>query len=77
MYVTYDDTPCFALGYVKDGERISPDSFITLVITAPGAIKTEYNELTVKKGDKLFVPYGCGEILSEGAEAIVCYPPKI
>lgn len=77
MYVTYDDTPCFALGHIKDGEKISPRSFVTLVITAPGTVKTADCKLTVKRGDKLFVPYGCGEILSEGAEAIVCYPPKI
>lgn len=77
MYVTYDDTPCFALGVIRSGESITPKSFITLVVTHPGGLKIGNTLLDVKRGDKLFVPYGCGKTASSGAAAIVCYPPEI
>ncbi len=77
MYVTYDDTLCFALGVLKDGEKLTPDSFITLVVTHPGELKIGETLLNVKRGDKLFVPFGCGSVHSDKAEVIVCFPPKL
>ncbi len=77
MYVTYADTPCFALGKIKGGESITPNSFVTLVVTNPGTLQIGETFLNTKRGDKVFVPYGCGEVSTEDAEAIVCYPPQI
>ena len=77
MYVTYDDTPCFALGVLKDGERLSPKSFVTLVVTRSGDLKIGETILKVKRGDKIFVPFGCGDVVSNKAESIVCFPPKL
>lgn len=77
MYVTYEDTPCFALGILKSGESITPDSFVTLVITHAGKLIVGNTTLQAERGNKLFVPYGCGEIFSLGAEVIVCYPPRL
>ena len=75
--VTYYDTPCFALSRMKSGGVITPDSFVSLVITEGGRICFDDSAVDVKRGDKIFVPYGCGDISSISAEAIVCYPPKI
>lgn len=77
MYVTYADTPYFALGKMKGGESLTPDSFVTLVVTAPGTLQIGETILKTKRGDKVFVPYGCGEVRSEDAEGILCFPPQI
>ncbi len=77
MLVTYSDTPCFALGIIKGGERITPKSFVTLVVTKAGEICFGNEVMNLSRGSKLFVPYGCGVINCVSAEAIVCYPPKI
>ena len=76
MLVNYDDTPCFALGILKGDDRILPESFVTLVFTEGGEVKVGEEALAIKRGDKVFVPYGCGEISVVGAVAIVCYPPE-
>ena len=76
MLADYDDTPCFALGILKDNEKILPESFVTLVVTQGGEVKVGEQRLSVRRGEKLFVPHGCGEISIYGAEALVCYPPK-
>jgi len=77
ILVSYEDTPCFALDLLKKGGEIYPDSFVTLVITDSGKIRVGENVMDVCRGNKIFVPYGCGVIMSESTEAIVCYPPKI
>ena len=77
MLVTYDDTPHFALGLLKAGESIDPDSFVTLVITKAGEISFGNETIALRQGSKVFVPYGCGICRAESAEAIVCYPPQI
>jgi hypothetical protein len=77
MLVTYDDTPHFALGLLKAGESIDPDSFVTLVVTKAGDIRFDNRTMTLARGSKVFVPYGCGVCHCESAEAIVCYPPQI
>ena len=77
MHVTYEDTPCFALGVLSEGESILPASFVTIVIISSGKIRILDVDMDVKRGDKIFVPYGCGEISSVSAEAVVCYPPKM
>ena len=77
MLVDHADTPCFALGKMSEGDAILPDSFVTLVAREAGRVTIGETALELCRGSKLFVPYGCGEIVSEGAELLVCYPPKI
>ncbi len=77
MYVTYDDTPCFALGALNENESVLPDSFVTLIITCSGKIKIGEALFNTQRGNKVFVPYGCGSITCIEGKAIVCYPPKI
>ena len=75
--VDYSDTPCFALGRASSGAVISPDSFLTLVVDEAGAVSVGKEEYSLSRGDKLFVPYGAGEISVISASVIVCLPPKI
>ncbi len=76
--VGYSDTPCFALEKMTCGGILNaPDSFVTLVITDGGDVSVGGEAMTVRRGDKLFVPYGSGDIASRGAEMLVCYPPRI
>lgn len=76
--VSYHDTECFRLSKVSGRYKFTPDSFVTLVITeGSGSVTTDEAKLSVKKGDKLFVPAGSGEIEINGVEALICYPPKI
>ena len=77
MMVTYDDTPCFALGRIGTGESITPSSFVTLVVTKEGRIRFGDETMTLTRGSKVLMPYGCGTCYCEDAEAIVCYPPRI
>lgn len=77
MLVNYDDTPCFALGVLEDGDAVYPQSFVSLVVTNAGEICTDSGSLHVERGNKLFVPYGCGMLSSIGATALVCYPPML
>ena len=74
--VTYNDTPYFKLDIAHNGCRIDADTMVTVVITKSGSLTTDTETLTVAKGDKYVIPYGCKITLSEGAEAIVCYPPQ-
>ena len=76
--VTYDDTPCFALERLEAGNApIIPDAAVTLVVTREGVASIGADRLPVKRGDKLFVPYGCGAIAIERGTALICYPPRI
>ncbi len=77
MLVTYDDTPCFALGVMRAGGHILPDSFVTIVSKSESELAFPNETVKLKRGDKLFVPYGCGEIRCALGEVIVCYPPKL
>ena len=74
--IEYTDTPCFALGIADIGCVLSPNSFITLVILADGEVGCNGEICSVKRSDKLFIPYGSGDI-SINCKAIVCYPPKV
>lgn len=75
--VSYQDTPCFALEKISKGTfTIAADSFLTLVVTDKGSVEIKGRRFEVKRGDKLFVPWGCGKILIKDAEVIVCYPPE-
>lgn len=74
--VSYDDTPCFALESLGAGGSVSPDSFVSLVVREGGRIFVSEQRIPVKKGEKWFVPYGCGDIIVESGEVIACYPPK-
>lgn len=75
--VTYDDTPCFALAEIKGTESVLPDSFVTVVVTEGGILSVGGERIEVCRGSKIFVPYGCGRISAENAEALICYPPQI
>ena len=74
--VTYDDTPCFKMDKVYDGYVSDAECMITLVITKDGNLVTDTGCLSVEKGEKYLIPYGCKVTLNGGAEAIVCYPSK-
>jgi len=73
--VTYSDTPCFALRRTAGECRLSRHSFCTLVMLQDGTVRTDEGELTVRRGDKIFVPAGDGAVRITG-EAIVCLPPR-
>lgn len=75
--VSYEDTPCFALQRIT-GKKVSVrlQSFVTLVALTDGTVAFGEEMQQVKKGEKYFVPYGCGEISVWDAEVILCYPPK-
>ena len=78
-FVTYDDTPFFALERITAKEyRFTPECFVTLVVTE-GNDQIEYADqsMPAQKGDKFFIPYGIGEICLRDITALVCYPPKI
>lgn len=77
MLVTYEDTPCFALGVMREGEHIAPESFVTLVATAESELELPSESIRLGRGDKLFVPCGCGELSCATGEMIVCYPPRL
>lgn len=76
MMVTYEDTPCFALGTLLPGDSLCTQSFVTLVFTQGGQVRIGETPLEVVRGDRIFVPYGSGKICTLNAEAIVCFPPK-
>lgn len=73
--VSYKDTPCFQLEKVRGEYSFSPNCFVTLVITDDGMLSTNQYETWTQRGDKFFIPYGCGQITLKGAEAIICFPP--
>lgn len=75
--VSYSNTPCFALDKLNEGGCVTPGSFVSLVITESGDIRVGQHSISVSRGEKWFVPYGCGDIRVHSGEAIVCYPPKI
>ncbi len=74
--VSYKDTPCFALAKLQTGGSVVPDSFVSLVVTEDGELLIGEQRLSVKRGEKWFVPYGCGTVSVTCGEVIVCYPPK-
>jgi len=75
--VSYEDTHCFALERLGVGGCVSTHSFVSLVVTVEGDIDIGQQTLRVKRGEKWFVPYGCGDIRVGRGEVIVCYPPKL
>ena len=75
--VSYEDTPCFELKKTTGRVTITPDYYLTLVITKSGEIKVGDTLLPAKRGETYFLPYGCGTVQFGDAEAILCYPPKI
>lgn len=75
--VSYADTPCFALGKLCAGGTVTPESFVSLVVTESGELSVGEQSISAAKGEKWFVPYGCGDITVKSGEVIVCYPPKI
>ena len=76
--VTYEDTPCFALEKITRGPvHLTPSSFLTAVMLSDGSMTVGGTAYTVKRGEKYFIPYGCGEITVQDAQAILCYPPRL
>lgn len=76
--VTYAHTPCFALEKITQGPVvITPDCFLTVVVTGGGRLVIGGQTYSLLKGDKLFIPYGCGDIRIETAQVLLCYPPQI
>lgn len=75
--VTYDDTPCFALEKIEGQGCLKTDSFSTVVALEGGTLSTENESIPFRRGDKIFVPYGCGAVTLQSKSAVVCYPPRI
>lgn len=75
--VSYADTPCFALKRLSGGEETTPESFVTLIVTESGTVRIGDTEMTVKRGERWFIPYGCGTVKVNCGECIVCYPPRL
>ena len=75
--VSYTNTSCFALQKIVGKASVAPESFVTLIARKAGCVQIGNESLYVKRGEKYFVPYGCGEIVVQNAEIILCYPPKI
>ncbi len=74
--VDYSDTPCFALAEAFGGAAFTPDSFVTLVATEKSSLTVGDEHTALSRGDKLFVPFGAGEISVLSGRVIVCIPPK-
>jgi hypothetical protein len=55
---------------------VHPESFLTAVILREGTVRFGTQEITVKRGEKYFVPYGSGDITVNRAEVLLCYPPE-
>ena len=78
LLVDYSHTPCFALSRIKGEDvTVSPESFLTAVILQAGTMCIGNDTIDVKRGEKYFIPYGCGEITVRGAEVLLCYPPRL
>ena len=75
--VSYEDTPCFALKRAVGEVTVNPDHCLTVVITKSGALSVGDILLQAKRGEKYFIPYGCGELCFRDAEGILCYPPRL
>ena len=75
--VSYEDTPCFALKRAVGEVTVNPDHCLTVVITKSGVLSVGDILLQAKRGEKYFIPYGCGELCFRDAEGILCYPPRL
>ena len=75
--VDYTDTPHFALKrlYGEDA-TVLLDSFVTAIVLRGGVAVFGDEERKITRGEKYFVPYGCGKITVRGAELLICYPPE-
>lgn len=75
--VTYEDTPCFALSKLTSGAKVRTDCFSIAVVLTEGALLAGEERFNLHKGDTLFIPYDCGNVVVEKGEMILCYPPQI
>lgn len=76
--VTYNDTPFFALDKV-DAKiyTFTPESFLSVIVTdGNGSIEYDKGVLSAVKGDKIFLPYGIGEITLKNISALICHPQR-
>ena len=74
----YSDTPCFKLEKANAKKlSIRFESFVTIIaLSEGGRLIYENEEMKLCRADKLFVPFGIGDIQLENASVLVCYPPK-
>ena len=75
--VSYEDTPCFGLQYTEGEITLESTHCLTLVITKGGRLQVGNTRLQARRGEKYFIPYGCGCIRFEDAAALICHPPRI
>lgn len=76
-YITYSDTPCFALSKLEAADYVLKESFfLTIVCTKDGGSVNDGNETyTLKRGDKFFIPADTA-VRCIDCELLVCYPPE-
>lgn len=76
-YVTYDDTPYFALAeFSGEAFVLHEESYLTLIsLETGGVLETKEDTHRLTRGDKFFVP-AYTRISCKNAHILVCYPPK-
>jgi len=76
-YITYENTPCFALSEMRGDFCIKEKSFVTLVsLEESGTLSCEGREVRLYRVDKYFVPADT-EVKCTDSRLLICYPPKI
>jgi mannose-6-phosphate isomerase len=63
--------PYFRAQQIKPGDTLDQSFSIVLVTGGEGTL----GELAVRKGSTVLIPFGAGEIATDGIEAIRCLPP--
>ena len=63
--------PYFRAQRIKPGDTLDQSFSIVLVTDGEGTL----GDLAVRKGSTVLIPYGAGEIATDGVEAIRCLPP--
>ena len=63
--------PYFRAQRIKPGDTLDQSFSIVLVTEGEGTL----GDLAVRKGSTVLIPFGAGEIATDGVEAIRCLPP--
>ena len=63
--------PYFRAQQIKPGDTLDQSFSIVLVTDGEGTL----GDLAVRKGSTVLIPFGAGEIATDGVEAIRCLPP--
>ena len=76
-FVTYEDTPYFALSeFSGEAFTLEEPHFLTVIsLENGGELETEDGVITLSRGDKFFVPAHTA-LTCRNARLLICYPPK-